>query len=352
MNKYLLLTEDPYSIWKYEGVPAEVVEFFKHIHWGSEGAVYERKNINELLPLLHQSHLVAVHKGDEIVATAIFCHSDVTVAGEPFHCEYIRYFAASDEIRGKKLIKHFAGKVMELVSRDETKKTIYIGCVEKGNVRSYKVVENAGYKPIGLLTVNAFSRFFPQALPSMERVYSERGKKEVMELLKSQYRHHSLVHFNYIFQGDNYFIVRERGEIVAGCQFHMAEWKINHMPGISGKIILNVLPHVPLISRLFNPKGFKFLAVEGIYFKKGYERTFLKLLEGILHQEKMHSALFWLAEDCPYREALLETGALGLLHSFVKNSGAQVMASYKNMSREEIQRVESHPQFASAFDYI
>jgi len=124
------------------------------------------------------------------------------------------------------------------------------------------------------------------------------------------------------------------------------------MPGLSGKIIMNVLPHTPLINRLFNPKKFQFLAIEGIYFKEGHLDTLLQLFEGLLHQEKINAALFWFAEDCPYRAALLKTGKLGLLHSFVKNSGARVMASYKNMSDEEIRLVEAHPQFASAFDYI
>jgi hypothetical protein len=352
MEKKLLLTEGEYSIWKYEGVPEEVAEFFKHINWGSEGAVYERKNINELLPLLHQAHLVTVQTGEVIQATAIFCHSDVTVAGKPFSCEYIRYFAASDEIRGRKLIKHFAGRVMELVRNASNEKTIYIGCVEKGNIRSYKVVENAGYKPIGLLTVNAFSRFFPKADKRIERIKNEAGRNEVMKLLQKQYHQHSLVHFNYIFLGDNYFVIREAGEIVAGCQFHVAQWKINQMPGISGKIIMNVLPVTPLINKLFNPKKFQFLAIEGIYFKERHIQTLFQLFEGLLHQQKINSALFWSAEDCPYREAILKTGKLGLLHSFVKNSGARVMASYKNLSDEEIYLVESHPQFASAFDYI
>lgn len=352
MRKTLLLKENEFSIWKYEGVPDEVAEFFRHINWGSEGAVYERKNLNELLPLLHQSHLVAVLKEDEIMATAIFCCSDVTVAGQPFKCEYIRYFAASDEIKGRKLIKHFAGKVMELVRESSRGKVIYIGCVEKGNVRSYKVVENAGYKPVGVLTVNAFSRFFPKVDKRIEQVKDDAGKNEVMRLLKEQYSKHALVHFNYIFSSDNYFVIRERGEIVAGCQFHLAQWKINQMPGISGKIIMNVLPHTPLINRLFNPKKFQFLAFEGIYFKEGYLNTLFQLFEGLLYQEKINSSLFWLAEDCPYREVILKSGKLGLLHAFVKNSGARVMASYKNLSEEEIKLVESHPQFASAFDYI
>jgi hypothetical protein len=352
MQRALLITDDEYSIWKYNGVPQEVVEFFKHINWGSEGAVYERKNINELLPLLHQAHLVAVHKGDAIHATAIFCCSDVTINAKHFTCQYIRYFAASGEIKGRKLIKHFAEKVMALVREGEQSKTIYIGCVEKGNIRSYKVVENAGYKPIGVLTVNAFSRFFPKPDKRIEQIKSDADKAEVMRLLSKQYKQHALVHFNYIFLDDNYFVIREKGEIVAGCQFHHAQWKINQMPGGSGKIIMNVLPITPLVNKLFNPKHFAFLALEGIYFKPGHQNTLLKLFEGLLHQQKLNSALFWLADNCPYREALLKNGKLGLLHQFVKKSGTYVMASYKNMSDDEIQLVESHPQFASAFDYI
>ena len=352
MERQLLLADGDYTIWKFAGVPSEVVDFFKRISWGSEGAIYERKNINELLPLLHQAHLVAVYKGDEIQATAIFCKSDVTVGGEHFTCEYIRYFAASDEIRGKKLIKHFAGKVMALVREGNQNKTIYIGCVEKGNIRSYKVVENAGYKPIGILTVNAISRFFPKADNRISRITSVSEINEVMKLLELQYKNHALVHFNYIFLNDNYFVIRNGGEIVAGCQFHRAQWKINKMPGLSGKIIMNVLPMTPLINKIFNPKNFDFLAIEGIYFKPGYENTLLQLIEGLLHLEKLNSALFWFAEDCPYRKTILGNGNLGLLHQFVKKSGTYVMASYKNMSDKEIKLVESHSQFASSFDYI
>jgi hypothetical protein len=352
MQRTLLLTEGEFSIWKYDGVPEEVAAFFKHINWGSEGAVYERKNINELLPLLHQANLVAVYKGDELQATAIFCLSEVTVNGQPLSCQYIRYFAASDEIRGKKLIKFFAGKVMALVREGELEKTVYIGSVEKGNIRSYKVVENAGYKPISILTVNAFSRFFPKPDKRIEPVTTQAGRNQVMQLLKEQYQHHSLVHFNYIFLNDNYFVIRDGGEIVAGCQVHHAVWRINQMPGLSGKIIMHVLPVTPLINKLINPRHFKFMAIEGIYFKPGYENTLLQLMEGLLHQQKLNSALFWFAEDCPYRKAILKNGKLGLLHQFVKNSGTYVMASYKNLSAKEIAAVESHPQFASAFDFI
>ncbi len=352
MNKTLLLTDGEYEIWKYEGVPEAVHEFFKQVNWGSEGAVYERINITELIPQLHQAHLVTVQKGEVIHATAIFCRSEVSIEGEIFTCEYIRYFAASKEIQGRKLVKYYAGKVMENVRNEGSGKTIFIGCVEKGNIRSYKVVENAGYKRIGFLTVNAFSRFFPKIDQRVTHIKTKAEQQQVLALLKDQYRHHSLVHFNYVFLNDNYFVIRDGDEILAGCQFHRVNWVINRMPGLSGKIIINVLPHLPLMNRLFNPKKFEFLAFEGIYFKQGHEPALLKLFESLLAKENLYSALFWMGNTCPYHKSLMKNGQLGMLHSFVKDSGAMVMASYSNLSDQEIKSIESNPMFASGFDYI
>jgi len=352
MKKTPIVIEENYYILKYEGIPESVITFLEETNWGSAGAVYERKNSRELIQLLKRPALFAVHQDETIVGTAVFCHTTPTVQGVPHNCYIIRYFAASDAIRGKKLMKQYAGKVMEVVREAETEKTIYVGCVEKGNIRSYKVVENAGYEPLGLLSVNAFSRFFPHRQKNMERVQSESVKHEVLQLLRKQYEKHVLVHFDYLFLRDNYFVIREQGEIVGGCQFHRVHWAINNMPGLMGKIIMNVLPKLPLINRLFNPKQFEFLAFEGLYFKPGYESSLQDLFEGLLHQENLNSALFWMGENCPLREKIVKQGNLGLMNHFVKDSGVYIMTSYRNMSTEEISRLKSGPLYASAFDYI
>ena len=347
-----VLQEDEYSIWKYEGVPEEVISFFEQTNWGSAGAVYERKNSSELVRQLKNPYLFAVQKGEVIVGTAVFCHTTPLVLGSSYNCYIIRYFAASEVIRGKKLMKYYAGKVMEVVRNEEIEKTIYVGCVEKGNIRSYKVVENAGYEPLGSLSVSAFSRFFPKAQKNVERVQTQSEKSEVQDRVRKFYTKHVLVHFDYLFLKDNYFVMREQGEIVAGCQLHRVHWAINNMPGLMGKIIMHVLPNIPFINKLFNPKRFEFLAFEGIYFKHGREDTLLKLFEGLLHREKMNSALFWMGENCPYKEIIQKHGNLGLMEHFVKDSGVYIMTSYRNMSDEEIARLKSGPLYASAFDYI
>jgi hypothetical protein len=351
-KKTLVLNETDYKIWKYEGVPDEVISLFEQTNWGSAGAVYIRKNSSELVRLLKKPYLFAIQKDDQIVGTAIFCHTQPWVAGKSFNCYIIRYFAASEAIRGKKLMKYYGGKVMEVVRADEKEKTIYVGCVEKGNIRSYKVVENAGYKPLGLLSVSAFSRFFPKEQRNIERIKSDSEKTDVLNLLKAHYAKHVLVHFDYLFIKDNYFVIREQGEIVVGCQLHHVHWAINNMPGLTGKIIMKVLPNIPLINKLFNPRRFEFLAFEGIYVKQGHEEKLLRLFEGLLHQEKKNSSLFWMGETCPYRQAIHQHGKLGVLQHFVKDSGVYIMTSYRNMSHEEIDSLKSGPLYASAFDYI
>jgi len=352
IQKTLVYSENDFTIWKYHGIPEEGISFFDNTNWGSAGTVYERKNSGELIRLLKDPYLYAIEQDTKIVGTAVFCHTQPLVANIPYNCYIIRYFAAGAAIQGKKVIKHFAGKVMEVVRKDETEKTIYVGCVEKGNIRSYKVVENAGYEKLGLLRVNAFSRFFPKAIMDIERIERRDDQLEILNLIREQYKEHSLVHTDYLFLKDNYFVIREQGKIVAGCQYHRVHWAINKMPGFTGKIIMNALPRLPFINKLFNPKRFEFLAFEGLYFKPGYEKTLLRLFEGLLHREKLNSSLFWMAENCPYRKSIIANKKLGLLNSFVKDSGVYIMTSYRNMEREEIDTLRSKPLYASAFDYI
>lgn len=352
MEKTILFTEGEYSIQKQQGIPEEAFEFLDSIAWGNEGALYEHKNTKEHIRLLYNPMLISINEGDKIQGTAAFCNTDVTVNGSTYNCFYIRYFASSKEIRGKGVMKHFSRKVMELIRDDEKAKTIYFACIESANKSSYRVVESAGYTPMGRIKTMGFSRYFPKVNKNLIQVTTASDKQQIMDLLKEQYQHHALVQFNAIFLQDNYYMIKEQGEIVAACQYHRAHWVINAMKGFLGKIIMNVVPLIPIINQLFNPKKFEFLAFEGIYFKPGYEHQLYQLFEGLLAKEKLKSGMFWLGETCPVREKILQKGQLGLIHSFIKDSDIIIMGSYKNMSDAEIKQVEKSPLYGSAFDFV
>lgn len=352
MQKTLLLKDGSFSIWKEQGIPIEAIEFLDSISWGSEGAVYEHKNTPENFKFITNPYLISITEDEKIMGTAVFCNPRVTVAGQSFNYYYTRYFASSPVIRGRGVIKRLAIQVMSSVREGETEKTIFVGFVEKGNKSSYKVSESAGYRNIGTIKTVGFSRFFPKKSSNIQQVKNETEKKEIIELLKNQYRQHALVQFDYLFIKDNYYMIKENDKIVAGCQFHKAHWVVNKMPGLMGKIILNVVPRIPLFNKLFNPKKFEFLAFEGIYFKPGKEKFLHELFEGLLAKEKLKSALFWMGEKCPWYRTLNQYGRSGLINKFVKGSDVYIMASYQNMTPEEVHAAENSPLYASGFDYI
>ena len=352
MEKTLLLQDGNFSIWKEQGISSEAIEFLDSISWGSDGAVYEHKNTPEHFKHITNPYLVSITEEGKIIGTAVFCNPQVTVAGKPFNYYYTRYFASSPAIRGRGIIKKLAAQVMSSIREGEKRKTIFVGFIERGNKGSYKVTESAGYHTIGTIKTIGFSRFFPKKNKKIRRITTESEKQEILSLLKKFYHQYSLVQFDYLFMHDNYYVIKEDGEIIAGCQFHKAHWVVNKMSGIIGKIILNVVPKIPLLNKLFNPKKFEFLAFEGLYFKPGNENRLHELFEALLAQEKLKSALFWMAEKSPYYKSLTQYGNLGLINKFVKDSDVYIMASYQNMTAEEIEVTENNPLYASGFDYI
>lgn len=352
MKKEILFNEGDYSIQKYNEIPEEAITFLDNIAWGNEGALYEHRNTEEHINLLYNPMLIGLFEREKIRATGIFSITPVTVNSQRFNCNYFRYFASSKEIRGKGIVKKLTIKVMQLLYEKAKEKTIFFACVEKENKSSYHICKSAGYIPIGTIKTLGFSRFFPKLNENIQQIILKEEKEEVITLLKELYDQHALVQFNSLFLNDNYFVIRENNQIVAGCQYHRAHWVINNMKGISGKIIMKLIPLIPILNQLFNPKRFEFLAFEGIYFKPGYEHKLYSLFEGLLAREKLKSSMFWMGKNCPVRKKIMTQGNLGMIHSFIKDSDVEVMGSFKNMNETEISNVKLHPIFASAFDFI
>ena len=199
MEKTLLLNDGQFSIWKQQGISREAIEFLDSISWGSEGAVYEHKNTPEHFKYITNPYLVFITEKEKILGTAVFCNPQVTVAGNSFNYYYTRYFASSPGIRGRGVIKKLAIQVMSLIREGETRKTIFVGFVERGNKSSYKVSESAGYHTIGTIKTAGFSRFFPKKNKKIQQITTEQEKQEVLSLLKNQYSQHALVQFDYLF---------------------------------------------------------------------------------------------------------------------------------------------------------
>lgn len=352
MNRKLLFTDPPFSIWREHGIRPEAIEFLKHMVLGSGGVIYEHKTTAQIIPYLPNPDLLYATEHDELIATVVFCRNEIEAAGQKFNSYYARYFAAGPQIRGRGIVKKLSAKVMDLAREGEKEKTIFFGVIEETNKASYKVSASVGYRSIGRIKTIGFSRFFPKKSRRIKKLTSPEEQADMLALLRKHYHNHTLVHFDFLFINEGYFVIRENGEIVAGAQLHLGHWVVKHMPGLMGKIMINVLPHIPVLNTLFNPRRFIFASFEGIYCKEGYEDRLFELFEGLLARQKLKTAIFWMAEESPYYEKIIRYRRLGIIHNFVKNSDTIVMASFRNMTPEEEGLFDELPIYASALDYL
>ncbi|MCC5917260.1 MAG: GNAT family N-acetyltransferase [Cryomorphaceae bacterium] len=352
MKKEILLKEENHAIVRYLGLPNHAVDFWNRIAWGTEGAIYQNMKVREKISKIANPTLMAIEKDEVLQATALFSNVSVLSENKSYNCQYIRFFATDPAIRGTGLMKRYASKVMSLIREDETLQTIYFALVEKGNKASFHAVKNAGYSHTGTIKTIGFSRFFPKFKNQLFQVQSQHDKSVVMAALSKQYAQHSLTNFNPVFLHNQYYVLKDKdGNILAGCQYHLCEWKVNRLPGIGGDFTLKLLPYLPLFNRIFNPKKFRFLTFEAIFCKPGNEDCLNDLMEGLLALNGINSAMLWVDEKDPFFETINRVLHFGLIHNFVKSNDVYMMQSFSGFSEEEQKQFTGKPFYASAFDY-
>jgi len=237
------------------------------------------------------------------------------------------------------------------VREGEKEKAIYFASIEGRNRRSYNFVKGVGYEQIAEIRSLGFSRFFPRKLNAVEQVQTAAVREEVLQLLREKYKHHSLLHFSNLFKHDHAYVLRRDGKIKAFVQVHEALWVIKKIKGKQGEMIMKYAPHIPLINQLFNPNRFQFVAFEGLYYRDSL-KDLTRLMEAALAIHGVKSALFWFdAKDPMYRE-VTDNAKLGILHNFVKDNNAYVLASFRNFTAEDEERVRNAPAYISGFDNI
>ena len=119
-------------------------------------------------------------------------------------------------------------------------------------------------------------------------------------------------------------------------------WKILSLPGKSGKLLLTVLPKIPLLNRLFS-KDYHFIGLDATFCKTGHEKALETLISHILADLNMHSALIPVATEGKLNQQLKKT-KLGLLAKFSKNKQISLIA--KNLSNSS----RKPDFFISSFD--
>lgn len=331
--------------------PQEMIDLLNSIRLGTNGPIYSKKNVTEVVLNIVNLHSILLKKDRKIIGVCGLSERTLKIGDEWVTGQYVRNFAVSKAYQGQGYSKLLMDNLKKYFVSILPEPYIGYAYIEGSNVRSQKVANFLGYPIVRQFKTTLFSRLFPKKRKNVRRAKTTEHEK-INGLLKAFYKDYSFVQFYKTFYKDDFFILEENGEIIAGVQAFKVEWNVHDMKGPSGKIMMNVLPHIPIANRLFHPK-FKFLIFDSIYCKAGQEAKLLMLFESVLAEfGDVYSAWVILDTKAPLSQQLDKIDKWGILNSIQKPFVASIVMNVHGLPQSVFEKAKEQPAYISGFDCV
>jgi hypothetical protein len=352
----------------------DVKELLSNTILGTPGKLrYRHTSFNTKLPFLGKIYFLVLKKSGKLLGCVAFSNRDTYYKQTPVNSWYIRYFSIRAPLRAKSHKQNTKqGKEIEKPQRDNLLKLtsqkffddptlldqklgndlgghLVYAYVEKENARSWEFTKLVGFETVGSIHTSFFSRFYPKQDPHVHSLV-EKDRKSVLSNLREFYQDYTFYTEQNIFFGNNYLVWKEDGKIVAGCQANPELWKLVDYPGLFNKLFLKVLIRLPVLSRRFDPGYLKFIAIEGIWYKKGFEKCLLPLFESACARHGLFLAIIWLDSKSHLYTTIRHLGQLGIIDKFIKSAVGDIRVKFINWKEEDKQYYYRHPAYISCFD--
>jgi len=340
--------------------PVSIIELLKSTLIGTKGSLYQLLDTEKKIHQLENPHFYFIERHQKTLATVTICERPVSLNQQIITALYCRYFAfdAAFQSGGNKKTakgnsifdKHWR-KIFDTANlnneENQLKSTFFWAYVDPQNFRSFNMQDRFGFEYIGKFNTIAFSRFFPKKNTNVFRLEKSEQKNVFAEIQKF-YANYSFLSDAHLFENNNYFVYKDKGEIVAGIQANPTRFKLVSLPGFAGKLLVKVLPYLPFMKKIINPKNHRFLATEGIFWKENHQDKIEKLLHAVLAETNHNSLLIW--EDNFSNQVKNLPLKWGMLQRFKKNNEILIVAKFINMENDAVQKIKNGPKYLSGFD--
>jgi len=353
-----------YKFFTIQNYPSKVlVDLLKKNVIGTPGQsmLYQHLEVQKKIDCISDPYYVNLSKGDDILGTCCFCSRDTWNSNKFIPSFYLRYFTFKSNYRTKvKPASNNKNKesllrkeIVELLSGEglgarAVGSFFYYAYVDPENYRSALLCNEFGFDPVRKFSTIIFHRMSPKKNVNIEKV-SASQVPHVKEILSSFYKGYNMFSFENLFRLSDYYVVRDiDGNIVAGAQATPDKWKVIELPGISGKIILNLFSSLPLLNKLIK-KDYKFITLEGIYVTPGNEIALEQLFEALLNIHNKNSAMLWLDKDTELYHTV-KSLKLGVLSKINKEVTANVICKFQNIGNANQIIFKNNPAYISGID--
>jgi GNAT superfamily N-acetyltransferase len=321
------------------------------MEWGTNGPIYQKISNSEKDEHIHRPHFLLLKKAGELLGMCTVSQRTMYFGGEAMESYYLQHFSIKKAHQGKRYSQLLIAEAKRYFEETLPRPFVGYAYIEGKNVRSQKAAKFIQYETVDTFRTIFFSRLFPKKIKNCRRLtVAERG--QMLEKLHAFYCKEGFVHFTNTFHKDGYFVLERNGEIVAGVQASPVEWKILSMPHFSGKLIMNIVPKIPIINRLFCPQRHRFLVFDALYFADGKEQQLAELMQHVLAVYGLYSGLLWLDTKSEVFQRLDALRTWGILDRVEGKLPVTAIAKFHGLTAEQEQRYKSMPIYIAGFDSL
>lgn len=324
----------------------KLIDLLTGIELGTNGARYIHKDIKTRIKETDNPLSFSLERNDNLVANITFCVRDIGY--------YLRYFAFSKTYQGKtkrKTIHRSANSslekeisnVFEALIKDKPGLPLY-AYIDYENDRSRLFSERFGFKNHTDIISRTYSRIEPKKNGNVVLINDWRF---VSSLVKGAYGMDEFYHEAHLKKGPYVALRDTKGEITACAKFTKVHWQIKRLPGRYGSVLVRMIPYIPLLNKLINPKDHFFLVPDVVISKNNSVREIEMLFDSALQMNQVNS-LIWFTDPNKKQYAQLK-GRIkwGLLDKILGEKKVALVTRNQSTSYS-IKR----PVFVSSFDLI
>jgi GNAT superfamily N-acetyltransferase len=318
--------------------------------WGSAGVQYTVEDMAGVLKRIKEPHFLSIAEKDDLVAVSTLIKKTTRLAGIDYPAFYSYALAVDPSKRGHGYGALMAEQALRYGLSKMGERGIFYGYVEADNTPSLRTVQKVGRVSLGQYHILVISRFCPQEDDRL-KLTEATDREKVVRLLGEQYADHALTDFEQSVNPEDYFTLRQGSEILAGTQIERRHLNLKHLPGLSGLILVKVLPFIPCLRRLFPDRNYRFLTFGNIYAKEGREGEIFTLMEALLARHQLHFGMVYLDKRSPVYQRIAAAGNFGIFNSLL-DVPVHVMVYFKGFSKSEIADIRQQPLFISMMDPV
>ena len=338
--------------------PKTVVDLLKKTTIGTAGSLYQLLDTETKIHALHQPNFIYLERNGKAIGNFTLCNRNIRLNGQIEKGLYLRYFAFEGIFQGGqskgKAQSNFHTYFKESFNtsnfnpvESEFLKSVYWGFIDPQNSRSFNMNERVGFETIGTFKTTAFSRVSPKLKSNVYRI-KEDEKEKVQNLINTFYAGFNFFSSVHLFDNDDFYLLKKGDDIIAGIQANQVSWKIESLPGMSGKFLVKYAHKIPRLKKLVNPNKHEFLATEGLFWKDGYEDQVQELLEGVLHLTQKNSLLIWTDSENEMLSKLKIRW--GFIQKTKADNSINIVAKFNGYKADAIERIKNSKKYLSGFD--